>query len=109
MNFESLRVALNEVRLDLDQEWFDARTGVSAREMVRMIARLAGAEVDVDAVAAARDRNCLLRIAEVGEVRHVVDVLRCEHNRRKTLWPPAAARPRSCPRWTRWACARSST
>lgn len=52
--------------------------------MVRMVARRAGAEVDAGAVAPARDRNYLLRIAEVSEVRLVVDVLRMEHLRRKT-------------------------
>ncbi|GIG23617.1 fructose-1-phosphate phosphatase YqaB [Cellulomonas chitinilytica] len=84
VNFEVLRTALDGVGLTLDQGWFDARTGVSSREMVRMVADLAQTDVDVDAVAAARDRVFLERVDEVGEVRHVVDVLRAEHGRRRT-------------------------
>ncbi|WP_051208608.1 HAD family hydrolase [Propionicicella superfundia] len=84
VNFESLRAALRDVHLDLEKSWFDARTGVSTREMVRMIADLARAEVDVDAVAAARDRAYLERVGQVGEVRFVVDLLRAERTRRGT-------------------------
>ena len=84
VNFESRRAALAEVHLDPEKTWFDARTGVSTAEMVRMVADLAQTDVDVGAVAAARDRRYLHRLGEVGEVRFVVDMLRAEHSRRRT-------------------------
>lgn len=84
VNFESLHAALVAVDLDLEKGWFDARTGVSTQEMVCMLSELTQTEIDVDTVAAARDRNYLRRVDEVGEVRFVVDLLRSERARRRT-------------------------
>lgn len=84
VNYYSLRDALQGVGLDLAQEWFDARTGLSTTEMVQILAAGPDATVDVAAISAARDRQYLQRLGEVGEVRFVVDLLRAERSRRKT-------------------------
>lgn len=74
--------ALRNQHADLDRAWFDARTGVSTREMVQQVGALYGRELDVDRAAVDRDRYYLERLAEVSEVADVVDVLRREHDRR---------------------------
>ncbi len=84
VNYYSLRDALQGVGLDLAQEWFDARTGLSTTEMVQILAAESDIAVDVSAISAARDRRYLQRLGEVGEVRFVVDLLRAERSRRKT-------------------------
>lgn len=79
-NFLSIRGALEEHGLSLDQDWFDARTGVSTREMVRMVADAAGhASADVDAIARRRDELFLTRSHQVGEVEAVTSILRANH------------------------------
>jgi HAD superfamily hydrolase (TIGR01509 family) len=83
-NFLSIRDALRTSGLDIDQEWFDTRTGVSTREMVALVAELAERDVDVDAVAAERDTRYLERLSTVGEVGHIADLLRREHGTRRT-------------------------
>lgn len=83
-NYQAIRTALRATGLDIAQDWFDARTGVSTRDMVAMIAELAGQEVDLDSVAEHRDDVYLTMLAQVGEVPHVADILRGEHGRRRT-------------------------
>lgn len=83
-NYRAIRAALNAADLDIEQDWFDARTGVSTRDMVAMIAELAGSEVDLNSVAAHRDRVYLGLLSDIGEVGHVTAILRREHGRRRT-------------------------
>lgn len=72
-NYRAIRAALNAADLDIEQDWFDARTGVSTRDMVAMID-----------LAAHRDRVYLGLLSDVGEVGHVTAILRREHGRRRT-------------------------
>jgi HAD superfamily hydrolase (TIGR01509 family) len=84
VNFESLRAALESVPLPLEQPWFDARTGVSTREMIGTIADDAGVTVDIEALTHVSQEQFRERQHRVGEVPYVVDVLRAEHGRRRT-------------------------
>lgn len=83
-NYRAIRIALQAAGLDIAQDWFDARTGVSTRDMAAMVAGLAGRTIDLDAVAEHRDSVYLTLLPEVGEVPHVAAVLRREHGRRST-------------------------
>lgn len=82
VNFAALARALWSQHTDLDRAWFDARTGVSTREMVQQVGALYGRQLDVDRAVGERDRNYFERIAEVSEVADVVEILRREHGHR---------------------------
>lgn len=92
VNFEVLREALVPVGVVLEQSWFDARTGVSSREMIAMLAAAQGVDVDPAAVAARRDEAYLRRAHQIGEVRAVTDVLRRHHGQRRTALATGGAR-----------------
>jgi HAD superfamily hydrolase (TIGR01509 family) len=76
VNYAVLRDALAEHGCDLAEPWFAARTGMSTRDMVTLIARLDGRTLDPDVVAARRDALYLSRVHEVAAVADVVAVLR---------------------------------
>nr|WP_228514138.1 HAD-IA family hydrolase [Frondihabitans sp. VKM Ac-2883] len=84
VNFKAIDGALAAAGLSIEKHWFEARTGVSTREMVAMLSVLQGIPVDVNAVAAHRDDAYLERVGEVGEVALVATVLRREHGSRAT-------------------------
>lgn len=75
-NFLSLRDALRPVGVELVQDWFDARTGISTTEMVADLGRLHRVDLDVEAVAAARNAAYLARLTEVTEFGPVADAVR---------------------------------
>ena len=85
VNFLSIRTALSAFGLAIEQEWFDARTGVSTREMASLVAEQSGyrGDLDVAAIVDLRDREYLKRLHEVSEVLHVSDVLRRHRGTRR--------------------------
>jgi len=75
-NYRALRDALAGTGIALDQDWYDARTGISTTEMVAQLGALAGVEVDADAVTARRNEAYLRRVHEVRELTPVADLVR---------------------------------
>ncbi|GCE76317.1 HAD family hydrolase [Cellulomonas biazotea] len=76
VNYRALRDALAGTGIVLDQDWYDARTGVSTTEMVERLGVLHGVPVDAAAVTARRNAAYLARVHEVGEHPAVADLLR---------------------------------
>lgn len=76
VNFRTLRDALDGTSIVLDRDWYDARTGVSTREMVLLLGEIHGVAVDVPAVTARRNAAFLRRAHEVRELTPVADLLR---------------------------------
>jgi beta-phosphoglucomutase-like phosphatase (HAD superfamily) len=83
VNFQVLSAALEPTGVVLAQPWFDARTGMSTREMVTLLAGAQDLDVDPEIVAGRRDAAYLQRAHEVGEVEMVTSVLRRHTGRRK--------------------------
>lgn len=76
VNYLALRDALALAGVPLDQQWFDARAGVSTTDMVLVLAELTGTPVDAAAVTRARNAEYLRRVGEVREIGPVADLIR---------------------------------
>ncbi len=83
VNFQVLRDALESTGLVLEQAWFDARTGMSTREMVALLAVAQDVDADAELVANRRDAAYLQRAHEVGEVEMVTSILRRHRSQQK--------------------------
>jgi beta-phosphoglucomutase-like phosphatase (HAD superfamily) len=81
-NYVGLSAALSRQGLILPQSWFDARTGLSTREMARAFARERHAQIDLDRLIIDRDRHYLTNLRHIAEVPAVVDLARRHHGRR---------------------------
>lgn len=92
VNFEVLRDALEPAGVVLQQPWFDARTGMSTREMVARLAAAQGVDIDPEVVAQRRDAAYLHRFHEVGEADVVTSILRRHRGRRKIALATGGAR-----------------
>ncbi|TDB82291.1 HAD family phosphatase [Micromonospora sp. KC721] len=92
VNFQVLRAALEPTGVVLEQPWFDARTGMSTREMVALLAAAQDVMVDTEVVAGRRDAAYLQRAHEVGEIEVVTSVLRNHRSHRKTALATGGAR-----------------
>ena len=82
-NFGALRRALRAHGSDLSREWFLARTGMSAAEMVAQVAEETGRPIDVRAVVGERDAYYLAHVARVRPVHAVLALARAQQGVRR--------------------------
>ncbi|KAB8185050.1 HAD-IA family hydrolase [Microbispora catharanthi] len=82
-NYVALAGALAEEGVQLDQEWFDARTGLSSAEMVRLLAREGGLTLrrPVEEIVADRDERFLRTAHEIRVHPEIEAVVSSFHGR----------------------------
>jgi beta-phosphoglucomutase-like phosphatase (HAD superfamily) len=77
-NYRAMYRALAQVGVALEQEWFDARTGLSSREMIHTLIRERGISlpVAVDEVVAYRDMRFLGEACRVAPTSRRINTTR---------------------------------
>ncbi|MEU8178934.1 HAD family phosphatase [Microbispora hainanensis] len=82
-NYLAMAGALAEEGVRLDQEWFDARTGLSSAEMVRLLAREGGLRFrrSVEEIVADRDERFLRTAHEIRVHPEIEAVVSSFHGR----------------------------
>jgi beta-phosphoglucomutase-like phosphatase (HAD superfamily) len=82
-NYRAMAAALQPYDIALDQDWFDARTGLSSAEMIEdlLLSTPVSRAVPVGDVVAFRDEAFLRQCHTVREVPAVAEVARAHHGR----------------------------
>ncbi|MET8544838.1 HAD family phosphatase [Kitasatospora sp. NPDC004799] len=82
-NYRAMADALAPYGVTLDQEWFDARTGLSSADLVRTLAQTPGTRPDLPAeeIVADRDRRFLADAAAIRVHPQVAEVVHAHHGR----------------------------
>ncbi|MBV6702482.1 HAD family phosphatase [Kitasatospora aureofaciens] len=80
-NYRAMADALAPYGVTLDQEWFDARTGLSSADMVRVLAQRGDprAALPVEEIVADRDRRFLADAARIRVHPEVAEVVSAHH------------------------------
>ncbi|MEV7597066.1 HAD family phosphatase [Kitasatospora sp. NPDC089797] len=80
-NFRAMGAALAPHGLGLDQDWFDARTGLSSADMIQALAAETGARLTapVEDLVAARDRHFLANADRIRVHPQVAEVAMAYH------------------------------